>query len=436
MYINKGMESCRRSGLQRKPAVSFSQTAEPFARVVGRRLGWHWVRSWNCRWRHRKRWHLARLPLTPVIAGQRSVREIQPGFRLFIYLRGWQRFVIDDQRFDVSADAGPVALALSLVHPARLVQLAWSEDRMNKLMITAQVTGRRRSTSMARATATRLLPSSPGTATTISGASTTTASASLDWLPSRRPGCRERRYPLYRRAARSISCASPSARWPCAARRTPCLVRPSHCSANASHLPARPYQRSAHHRRRRPGGRSFRQRRPALLQGTLWHDGVRLRSPSAPGRGPRRARQSRRQHRLRRLHGRLFGAVELCHRLQEGPMACRQTPTSASHAVPRGGRVTASPRSFLLGIMLIATIFLAMASLVIGGGYAWSDVLTMEGDGALVLAGKPRTAHARPAAVRRRARRVRHPDADDRPQTASSSHRRPARRSRQASASF
>jgi AraC-like DNA-binding protein len=75
--------------------------------------------------------------LTPVAAGQRSVREIQPGFRLFIYLRGWQRFEIDGQRFDVSADAGPVALALSLVRPARLVQLAWSEDRMSKLMITA-----------------------------------------------------------------------------------------------------------------------------------------------------------------------------------------------------------------------------------------------------------------------------------------------------------
>ena len=36
---------------------------------------------------------------------------------------------------------------------------------------------------------------------------------------------------------------------------------------------------------------------------------------------------------------------------------------------------------------------LAAASLLIGGGYAWSDVLTLEGDGALILAASrvPRT---------------------------------------------
>ena len=75
--------------------------------------------------------------LTPVVAGQRPIREIQPGFRLFVYLRGWQRFEIDGQRFDVSAEGGPVALALSLTRPARLAQIAWSEDRMDKLTITA-----------------------------------------------------------------------------------------------------------------------------------------------------------------------------------------------------------------------------------------------------------------------------------------------------------
>lgn len=75
--------------------------------------------------------------LTPVIAGQRPVREIQPGFRLFIYLSGWQRFDIDGQRFDVSAGDGPVALALTLTRPARLTQIAWSEDYVGKLMITA-----------------------------------------------------------------------------------------------------------------------------------------------------------------------------------------------------------------------------------------------------------------------------------------------------------
>ncbi|MCM5553416.1 AraC family transcriptional regulator [Pleomorphomonas sp. NRK KF1] len=75
--------------------------------------------------------------LAPVVAGSRAMREIQPGFRLLIYLRGWQRFEIDGRRFDVSADGGPVALALSLTRPARLTQIAWSEDRMGKLMITA-----------------------------------------------------------------------------------------------------------------------------------------------------------------------------------------------------------------------------------------------------------------------------------------------------------
>lgn len=75
--------------------------------------------------------------LTPVVAGPRPTRELQPGFRLLVYLRGWQRFEIDGQRFDVSADGGPVALALSLTQPARLTQIAWSEDRMGKLMITA-----------------------------------------------------------------------------------------------------------------------------------------------------------------------------------------------------------------------------------------------------------------------------------------------------------
>ncbi len=75
--------------------------------------------------------------LAPVAAGVRPVREIRPGFRLLVYLRGWQRFKIDGQLFDVSADGGPVALALNLLRPARLVQVAWSEDRMGKLMISA-----------------------------------------------------------------------------------------------------------------------------------------------------------------------------------------------------------------------------------------------------------------------------------------------------------
>lgn len=50
-------------------------------------------------------------------------------------------------------------------------------------------------------------------------------------------------------------------------------------------------------------------------------------------------------------------------------------------------------RSSLFGAILIATVLLVAASLTIGGGYAWSDVLTMEGDGALVLAASrvPRT---------------------------------------------
>jgi AraC-like DNA-binding protein len=75
--------------------------------------------------------------LAPVAAGPRPLREIRPGFRLFVYLSGWQRFEIDGRRFDISADGGPVALALTLTRPARLAQIAWSEDRMGKLMITA-----------------------------------------------------------------------------------------------------------------------------------------------------------------------------------------------------------------------------------------------------------------------------------------------------------
>jgi AraC-like DNA-binding protein len=75
--------------------------------------------------------------LAPVAAGARLTREIPPGFRLFIYLHGWQRFEVDGQRFDVSADSGPVALALSLTRSARLTRIASSEDRMSKLTITA-----------------------------------------------------------------------------------------------------------------------------------------------------------------------------------------------------------------------------------------------------------------------------------------------------------
>ncbi|MCM5553804.1 iron chelate uptake ABC transporter family permease subunit [Pleomorphomonas sp. NRK KF1] len=50
-------------------------------------------------------------------------------------------------------------------------------------------------------------------------------------------------------------------------------------------------------------------------------------------------------------------------------------------------------RPVLLGILLITTVLFAAASLLIGGGYAWSDVLTLKGDGALVLAASrvPRT---------------------------------------------
>ncbi|WP_026790111.1 helix-turn-helix domain-containing protein [Pleomorphomonas oryzae] len=73
--------------------------------------------------------------LTPVVAGPRPAREIQPGFRLMVYLHGWERFEIDDQPFDVSADGGPVALAFSLTRPARLAQIAGSEDRLGKLTI-------------------------------------------------------------------------------------------------------------------------------------------------------------------------------------------------------------------------------------------------------------------------------------------------------------
>ena len=75
--------------------------------------------------------------LAPVMAGPRPAREIRSGFRLFAYLRGWQRFEVDGQLFDVAADNGPVALALALTHPARLTQIASSEDDMAKLTITA-----------------------------------------------------------------------------------------------------------------------------------------------------------------------------------------------------------------------------------------------------------------------------------------------------------
>lgn len=73
----------------------------------------------------------------PVVTGSRTAREIRPGFHLLIYLRGWERFEIDGQPFDVSADGGPVALALSLTRPARLTPIAWSDDRLSKLTINA-----------------------------------------------------------------------------------------------------------------------------------------------------------------------------------------------------------------------------------------------------------------------------------------------------------
>jgi len=55
--------------------------------------------------------------------------------------------------------------------------------------------------------------------------------------------------------------------------------------------------------------------------------------------------------------------------------------------------VNASPRPLLVCAIFVATAVLIAASLVTGGGYAWSDVLAMEGDGALVLAASrvPRT---------------------------------------------
>lgn len=51
------------------------------------------------------------------------------------------------------------------------------------------------------------------------------------------------------------------------------------------------------------------------------------------------------------------------------------------------------PRPLLLGAMLGGTFIFVLISLVTGGGYAWHDVLAMEGDGALVLAASrvPRT---------------------------------------------
>lgn len=66
--------------------------------------------------------------------------EVQPGFRLAIYLCGWRRFDIDGQQFDISAAQGPVALALSLTRPARLAQVARSEERMREVIITAPQT--------------------------------------------------------------------------------------------------------------------------------------------------------------------------------------------------------------------------------------------------------------------------------------------------------
>lgn len=75
--------------------------------------------------------------LTPAVINPQPGSEIQPGFRLFVYLRGWQRFNIDGRRFEVSADAGPVVLALSLTRPARLTETARSDDRMSELAITA-----------------------------------------------------------------------------------------------------------------------------------------------------------------------------------------------------------------------------------------------------------------------------------------------------------
>ena len=55
--------------------------------------------------------------------------------------------------------------------------------------------------------------------------------------------------------------------------------------------------------------------------------------------------------------------------------------------------MSAPPPSRLIGGIFIATVVLVLASLATGGGYAWSDVLTMEDEGALVLAASrvPRT---------------------------------------------
>ncbi len=66
-----------------------------------------------------------------------SVEEVQPGFRLAIYPCGWRRFDIDGQQFDISADRGPVALALSFARPTQLAQIARSEDRASEVLITA-----------------------------------------------------------------------------------------------------------------------------------------------------------------------------------------------------------------------------------------------------------------------------------------------------------
>lgn len=55
--------------------------------------------------------------------------------------------------------------------------------------------------------------------------------------------------------------------------------------------------------------------------------------------------------------------------------------------------MSAPTHSLLIGGIFIATIVLVLASLATGGGYAWSDILTMEDEGALVLAASrvPRT---------------------------------------------
>lgn len=69
--------------------------------------------------------------------GTHSVEKIQPGFRLAICLSGWRRFEIDGQQFDISADHGPIALAVSLTRPARLAQIAPLGEQTKDVVITA-----------------------------------------------------------------------------------------------------------------------------------------------------------------------------------------------------------------------------------------------------------------------------------------------------------